>query len=123
MALLRLLTLSRPVGSETEERLHRAFRGREWLKIYNARRKGDITAPSAQTEYLKLYCDKVRALGYVWVQSKAIVAPRAHGMRRQEMYNLIFATDHTAGAEIMRDVFQRPYVLDFPASGRLPLFE
>jgi three-Cys-motif partner protein len=123
MALLRLLTLSRPVGAELEERLHRAFGGREWLKIYNARREGQITATCARTEYLKLYCDKVRALGYAWVQSKAIVAPRAPGMRRQEMYHLIFATDHPAGQEIMRDVFQRPYVLDFPVSGRLPLFE
>jgi three-Cys-motif partner protein len=123
MALLRLLTLSKPVGAELEERLHRAFGGREWLKIYSARRKEQITATSARTEYLKLYCDNVRALGYVWVQSKAIVAPRAPGMRRQEMYHLIFATDHSAGQEIMRDVFQRHYVLDFPVSGRLPLFE
>jgi three-Cys-motif partner protein len=123
MALLRLLTLSKPVGAETEERLHRAFGGREWLNIYNARRKGHITATSARMEYLKLYCDKVRALGYVWVQSKAIVAPRAPGTRRQEMYHLIFATDHPAGAEIMRDVFQRPYVLDFPVSGQPLLFE
>jgi len=123
MALLRLLTLSRPVGAETEERLHQAFGDREWLNIYDARRKGHITATSAGTEYLKLYCGKVRALGYGWVGSKAIVAPRAPGTRRQEMYHLIFATDHPAGAEIMQDVFQRPYVLDFPVSGRLPLFE
>jgi len=44
-------------------------------------------------------------------------------MRRQEMYHLIFATDHPAGQEIMRDVFQRHYVLDLPVSGRWPLFE
>jgi hypothetical protein len=57
------------------------------------------------------------------VRSKPIKAPLGPGMGRQEMYNLIFATDHGAGEKIMQDVFQRPYVLDFPVSGRLPLFE
>ena len=123
MALLRLLTLDRPIPARTEERLHAAFGGREWLDIYDARRKGQITAETAQKGYLKLYCDKVRALGYVWVQSKAIEAPRAPGLRRQEMYHLVFATDNAAGEKIMRHVFQRHYVLDFPVSGRLPLFE
>jgi len=123
MALLRLLTLARPIGATTQERLHRAFAGPEWLEIYSARRKGEITAKEAGTGYLNLYCDNFRALGYRWVRSKAIAAPRAPGMRRQEMYHLIFATDHAAGEDIMRDVFQRPYVLDFPVSGRLPLFE
>jgi three-Cys-motif partner protein len=123
MALLRILTVSRPVGLETEGRLDGAFGGHEWFEIYEARRKEHITVADAEVGYLELYCDKVRALGYRWVQSKAIVAPRAPGMRRQEMYHLVFATDHPAGDKIMQDVFQRPYVLDFPVSGRLPLFE
>jgi three-Cys-motif partner protein len=123
MAILRLLTLSGPVGFETKERLNRAFGGEEWARIYEARRNGHIDAAAAEMRYLDLYCDKVRALGYGWVQSKAIVAPRAPGMRRQEMYHLIFATDHRAGQGIMQDAFQRHYVLDFPVSGRLPLFE
>lgn len=123
MALLRLLTLSRPIGSKTEARLNGAFGGHEWFKIYEARRNGDITRTHAKMEYLNLYCDKVRSLGYRWVRSKAIVAPRAPGTRRQEMYHLIFATDHPAGEDIMRDVFQRHYVLDFPVSRQPPLFE
>jgi three-Cys-motif partner protein len=123
MALLRLLTLSRPVGLEMEGRLDAAFGGHEWFKIYEARRSGHIAADDAEVRYLDLYCDKVRALGYRRVQSKAIVAPRAPGMRRQGMYHLIFATDHPAGEEIMRDVFRRQYVLHFRVSLQPPLFE
>jgi len=123
MALLRLLTVSRPVPARTEERLHAAFGGQEWLEIYDARRNGQITAETAQKGYLTVYCDKVRALGYASVEAKGIVAPRALGLRRQEMYHLIFATDHPRGADIMRDVFQRPYVLHFLVSRQPPLFE
>jgi len=39
------------------------------------------------------------------------------------MYHLVFATDHEKGDKIMRDVFQRPYVLDFPVTARQPLFD
>lgn len=123
MALLRLLTLSRPVGARTEQKLHRALGGREWLDIYKARLSGQIDGTTAKTEYLNLYCNKVRGLGYRWVRSKAIVAPRTPGTPRQEMYHLVFATDNAAGEKIMRHVFQRHYVLDFPVSGQRPLFE
>ena len=123
MALLRLMTTSSPISPTIGERLDSTFCSREWRSIYQARFRREISPPQAKDAYLDLYCNDVRALGYRWVHSKAITAPRAPGMQRQEMYHLVFATDHPTGKEIMKDVFQRPYVLDFPVSLQPPLFE
>lgn len=123
MALLRLLTTQRAVNPEMSDQLDRTFGSHAWASIHKARVKGEFDPTEAQARYLGLYCGGLRELGYGWVRSKAIMAPRAPGLRRQEMYHLIFATDHEAGDKIMEDVFRRPYILDFPVSGRLPLFE
>lgn len=123
MGLLRLLTTKRPISPESREGLDSTFPSREWWTVYEARLEGKISPECANSRYLDLYCGGLKALGYRWVRSKPIKAQLGPGMRRQEMYHLVFATDHPAGDKIMRDVFQRPYVLDFPVSGRLPLFE
>jgi len=123
MGLLRLLTTKRPVSPKRRERLDSTFPSREWWSTYVARLKGRISPARAKSRYLDLYCAGIKALGYRWVRSKPIKAPLGPGMGRQEMYNLIFATDHGAGEKIMQDVFQRPYVLDFPVSEQPPLFE
>jgi len=122
MGLLRLLTTKRPISPGRRERLDSTFPSREWWTIYVARLEGKISPACANSRYLDLYCGGIKALGYRWVRSKPIKAQLGPGMRR-EMYHLVFATDHPAGDKIMQDVFQRPYVLDFPVSGQPPLFE
>ena len=123
MALLRLMTTERVISPQMMERLDLTFGNHTWAGIHRARLDGHITPSEARLRYLDDYCTSLRSLGYGWVRWKAITAPRAPGLRRQEMYHLIFATDHEAGDRIMEDVFRRPYVLDFPVSAQRRLFE
>jgi three-Cys-motif partner protein len=123
MALLRLMTTQRAITPRMSERLDRTFGSHAWAAVHETRVAGQITPREAQLQYLEDYCSSLRNLGYGWVRWKAITAPRAPGLRRQEMYHLIFATDHEAGDKIMEDVFRRPYVLDFPVSAQHRLFE
>ena len=71
---------------------------------------------------LGLYCERLKGLGYR-VQSQVITAPRSQGMARQEMYHLVFATESDLGEKIMKDVFRRPYALDFPVTAQTRLFD
>jgi three-Cys-motif partner protein len=123
MALLRLMTTQRAIRPEMSDRLDISFGSHEWATVHKARLDGQISPGEAQVQYLDEYCSGLRNLGYRWVRWKAITAPRAPGLPRQEMYHLIFATDHDAGDKIMEDVFRRPYVLDFPVSAQHRLFE
>jgi len=123
MALLRLMTTERAIPPQMMERLDVVFGSQTWSGIHRARLDAHISPSEARLRYLDEYCIGLRSLGYGWVRSKAITAPRAPGLRRQEMYHLIVATDHEAGDRIMEDVFRRPYVLDFPVSAQHRLFE
>lgn len=123
MGLLRLLTTKTRITPERRERLDSTFPSREWWTTYVARLEGEIDPARAKSSYLDLYCGGIKALGYRWVRSKPIKAPLGPAMGRQEMYDLVFATDHPTGDKIMQDVFQRPYALDFPVSEQPPLFE
>ena len=117
------VTTQRAIVPHMSDRLDLTFGSHAWAAIHRARLDGQITPREAQFHYLEEYCSSLRNLGYGWVRWKAITAPRAPGLRRQEMYHLIFATDHEAGDKIMEDVFRRPYVLDFPVSAQHSLFE
>ena len=123
MAILRLLTTRADVSPSMITKIDRLFGGHAWYSTYEARILEEISPVAAQAEYLRLYEDGLRELGYEWVRSKPVLAPRAAYQKRQEMYHLVFATDHPAGDEIMQDVFSRPYFLDFPISRQKPLFE
>jgi three-Cys-motif partner protein len=122
MAILRQLTVTRQIGRAAAALVSASFGTEEWRAIYGARLRGEVSPARAKDAYLELFEGRVRQLGYRSVRSKAIVAPRVLGGARQEMYHLIFATDHPAGDEIMQDVFERPYFLDFPNSAQRSLF-
>ena len=122
MAILRQLTVARQIGRAASALVSASFGTEEWRAIYNARLRGQVSPTRAKGAYLELFEGRVRQLGYRAVRSKAIVAPKVMGGARQEMYHLIFATDHPAGDEIMQDVFERPYFLDFPKSAQRALF-
>jgi three-Cys-motif partner protein len=123
MALLRLLSVGRSVSEEFASRWDTTMGSHEWFGIYQARVRGNVSPSEAQTQYLALYSDALKGLGYKHVTSREITAPRAPGLKRQGMYHLFFATDHEAGFKIMSDVFRRPYSLDFPVTRQKSLFE
>jgi len=123
MSLLRLLTTTGRVSESNRDQISASFGTLDFMEIYEGRVSGRLTAAEAQQQYLALYEERIRGLGYRWVRSKPISAPKAYGMRPQEMYHLIFATDHQTGDKIMQDVFERPYVLHYPVSAQPSLFE
>lgn len=125
MALLRMLSVDRRPLPAYVERWDLTFGHHGWEAIYTDRLSGRLTPREAQTAYVDMYMRGLRDLGYGFVRSRMISAPRSLGRQRQEMYHLVFATDHERGNEIMKDVFKRPYALDFIATQQppLPMFE
>jgi len=123
MSLLRLLSVSKPVPASFARRWDLVFGHHGWAAVHQARLDGLLTPEQARAEYLSMYELGLKDLGYSFVRARPISAPRAVGQQRQEMYHLVFATDHERGDAIMEDVFKRPYALDFVASGQSTLFE
>lgn len=120
--LTRLLPTGEDIDASGEARLDAWFPDATWRTMHQARVRGDIAPSVAKSQYLEAYRKGLERLGYR-AFSHAVKAPSAPGGKRREQYHLVFATQHSAGETIMRDVFARPYILDFPVSGRLPLFE
>ena len=83
--------------------------------------KGITSRPIAKDSYLELYKNQVQELGYAFVDEKRISAPTRPGGNRRALYHLVFATDHRKGFEIMQNVFERGYALDFPVTQQLPM--
>ncbi len=123
MGFRRLLTINEPMSEMSRKRLDRMFRTKAWRDTYDSRLRNEISPPEARDQFVALYEDDLKALGYGWVRHQLIEAPKVGSVARREMYHLFFATDHEAGDRIMEDVFSRPYVLDFPLSQQRPLFE
>ncbi len=127
MALLRMLSVDQDPLPQYIDRWDRTFGHHRWADVYAAKRQGVLTPGEAQSQYLNMYTQGLKNIGYRHVRARAVTAPRsvALGQPRQEMYHLVFATDHERADEIMKDVFERPYALDFIATQQppLPLFE
>lgn len=123
MSILRVLTVDRQMRSEDRERVTRVFGSDAWWEVYQARVNREIDPADAKDLYLGNYLRDIENLGYQSVISRPILAYIGPGRKRQARYHLIFATDHGVGEEIMRDIFRRPFVLDFPVSRQPSLFE
>lgn len=99
------------------EKVTRIFGHEEWRPIYERRQAGQITADQARTEYVALYGDGLRKLGYATVLDRQIV--KSNG---QPMYFLIFASDHQAGEKIMDHCFDQSRVRIVEELGQGQLF-
>jgi three-Cys-motif partner protein len=86
-----------------EPKLERFWGPAEWRPVWERRRQGRLTAEQAQTEYLRLYVEQIRGLGYAKVLNKAV---RHSGHTGKVEYFLVFATDHPTGEKIMRSCFK-----------------
>jgi len=118
--LTRLLPTEKQIDPTNETTLDRVLPSKKWRDIYRKRVVGAITPAQAKNEYLELYRSGLESLGYN-AFAHSVKAPRTPGGRRRTQYHLIFATEREAGVNIMRDVFRRPYLLDFPVSRQPPL--
>ena len=122
MGLLRLLTIEEPISPRSITQLDRVFPNEQWRDVFEQRLAETISPAEAKQQYVRLYCDGLRALRYRFVDAAAITAPGVAGGRRQERYHLIFASDHPAGARIMKGVLGRPFGLDYPVTQQQTLF-
>lgn len=89
-----------------------------WQEIYERRNAGDIDAEEARGEYVRLYADGFKRLGYETVLDRQIT--KSSGA---PMYFLIFATDNDAGERIMDWVFDRVRIRVNEELGQTTLFE
>jgi three-Cys-motif partner protein len=86
-----------------------------WETVWKARLDGTITPGEAKRAYLLLYMDRLADLGYKHLLARPIKNSR------NELYVMVFATDHPAGAGIMkwaqekdRVVHRAPSLFDIP---------
>ena len=80
----------------------RIFGNEDWREIDDRRQAGKLSADEARGEYVRLYADGLRRLGYTTVLDRQIT--KSNG---QPMYFLIFTTDHDAGERIMNHCFDQ----------------
>lgn len=101
MGFIRELPLHNPITSWAERDLRRVYGNDDWRGIWE-RRKETGDTDRATTEYVQLYEEQLRALGYRTVLDVEI---KREGRRGPTLYFLIFATDHPAGERIMDSLF------------------
>jgi three-Cys-motif partner protein len=99
------------------DKVTRIFGHEDWLPIYERRQANKITADQARTEYVALYGEGLRKLGYRTVLDRQIL--KSNG---QPMYFLIFASDHPAGEKIMDHCFDQSRVRIVEELGQGQLF-
>lgn len=89
-----------------------------WKDIYVRRESGQISAEEARSEYVRMYAEGFKRLGYATVLDRQI-----HKSNGQPMYFLIFATDNGAGERIMDWVFDRVRLRVQEELGQTTLFD
>lgn len=114
---IRMLVVDGTVPDWAAEKLTRMYGNERWKEIHRRRVDGVITTDAATTEYVRLYADGLRNLGYSWVLDREI---RDRGFEGPLRYFLLFATDHDAGYHIMDHIFDT--VARARANGQLSLF-
>ncbi|MBN1530690.1 MAG: three-Cys-motif partner protein TcmP [Thermoleophilaceae bacterium] len=100
------------------EKVDRMFGHGRWREIAAARLAERITADEARGDYVRLYGDGLRELGYATVLDKQ--------MQKQSgspLYFLIFATDHPAGRRIMDSCFDKVKLRVIEELGQGRLFD
>lgn len=80
-----------------------------WEAVWEARYDGRISPGDAKQAYVFLYMDRLADLGY----RHLLVRPIANS--RNELYAMVFATDHSAGHDIMRWAQEKERVRPNPA--------
>lgn len=95
---IRELPLLKSIEAWGERDLRRVFGNDDWKPIWERRRRGEIGADQATTEYVRLYAHGLRGLGYKTVLDREI---RTRGWGGRILYFLVFATDNDAGKKVM----------------------
>lgn len=123
MGFVRLLSLRKPLNPGYASRVTAMFGNDDWRGIYERRRAGQITAEQARDDYLRLYAQGLRDLGYRHVQERQITKePTKPGGRGSPMYFLVFATDNDTGNKIMDHCFNKKHLRPEEELGQETMF-
>lgn len=99
---LRMLREDGTVAEWASEKMTNMYGNERWREIHRRRVAKEIDTDSATTEYVRLYGDGLRSLGYKHVLDREI---RDRGFRGKLRYFLLFATEHEVGYKIMDHIF------------------
>jgi three-Cys-motif partner protein len=95
----------------------RIFGHEDWLAIHERRQANELSPDEARSEYVRLYAEGLKRLGYKIVLDRQITKSS-----NQPMYFLIFATDHDAGERIMDHCFDQVRIRVQEELGQAQLF-
>ncbi|WKZ82056.1 MAG: three-Cys-motif partner protein TcmP [Acidimicrobiia bacterium] len=107
-SMTRLLKKTGTLRPDFADRITRVFGTDDWQRIYKERVRGRIRPRAARFEYVNLMRWRVeRILGYTYTHAYTVRTSRG------PLYDMIFATDHSAGHRIMGDTY-RKFAARFP---------
>ncbi len=106
------------LAPEHPELVSRIYGHDDWKDIYARRESDQISPEEARGDYVRLYAEGFKRLGYATVLDRQI--KKSNG---QPMYFLIFATDNDAGERIMDSVFDRVRMRVQEELGQTTLFD
>jgi three-Cys-motif partner protein len=103
----RMLPGSGDIELHNEMALNLVFPpSRNWRDTWGRKRAGEITSEQGRTEHAQNYCGWLEnTIGYKYVETRAVTRPHSTA----SVYHLIFASDHSAGRDIMAYVFANMY--------------
>lgn len=99
---LRILAKDGTVQDWAAEKMTYLYGNEDWREIHEARVANRISTDEATTDYVRLYGNGLRQLGYKYVLDREI---RDRGFAGPLRYFLVFATDHEVGYQIMDHIF------------------
>ena len=109
-AMERVLGLKGVRGRNTAEQMTSLYGSEDWVAIHEHRRDGEYTAERTRAEYVNLLRWRLQnKLGYKITHPLTLT--NATGA---PVYTMVFATDHDAGATIMRDIYSHAHVNEIP---------
>lgn len=122
MGFVRTLPLIKDLSDAAAAKITAMYGHARWRAIYERRRTDKINAEAARTEYVRLYAQGLRELGYEHVQERQITKEGAGGRAGLPMYFLIHASDHEAGERIMAHCFDKKHIRPGEQLGQEGLF-
>lgn len=122
MGFVRTLPLAKDLTEAAAAKITAMYGHDRWRDIYERRRAGKINAETARTEYVRLYAQGLRDLGYRHVQERQITKDGAGGRAGSPMYFLMHASDHDAGERIMAHCFDKKHIRPGEQLGQGGLF-
>ena len=122
MGFVRTLPLAKDLSEAAAAKITAMYGHDRWRAIYERRRAGKINAEAARTEYVRLYAQGLRDLGYQHVQERQITKEGAGGRAGSPMYFLMHASDHDAGERIMAHCFDKKHIRPGEQLGQEGLF-